>query len=91
MLIVYLQSFTQEQGTPVQAQEEADPVPQNTSDHELPHRPFTAEEIAQDDLRRERELYGPPTPPRRPRTVASLVCYPTATSVATSTRESLPN
>ncbi|KAL1871962.1 hypothetical protein Daus18300_004599 [Diaporthe australafricana] len=33
---------------------------------------FTDEEIAEDERRRERELYGPPSPPRRPRNVTRL-------------------
>lgn len=43
---------------------------------DLPKRKFKAEEIEEDEKKRDIELYGPPTPPRRPRQVGAMVCNP---------------
>lgn len=42
---------------------------------DLPKRTFTAEEIKEDELRRDRELYGPPTPPRHSQEITAMVYY----------------
>lgn len=43
---------------------------------DLPKRKFKVEEIEEDEKRRDIELYGPPTPPRRPRQIGAMVCHP---------------
>lgn len=49
-------------------------APEDTGD--IPRLSFTAEEIAQDELRREQELYGPPSPVKESRTATSSVWIP---------------
>ncbi|KAG8157172.1 hypothetical protein KVR01_012880 [Diaporthe batatas] len=39
---------------------------------DLPKRKFKTEEIEEDEKKRDRELYGPPTPPRRQRQIDSM-------------------
>lgn len=41
----------------------------------LPGRNFTAEEIKEDERRRDRELYGPPTPRPTPQEITAMVYY----------------
>lgn len=43
---------------------------------DLPERKFKVEEIEEDEKRQVWELYGPPTPPLRPRQVDAMVCHP---------------
>lgn len=42
---------------------------------DLPGRNFTAEEIKEDECRRDRELYGPPTPRPTPQEITAMVCH----------------
>ncbi|POS81338.1 hypothetical protein DHEL01_v200268 [Diaporthe helianthi] len=53
---------------------------------DLPKRTFKTEEIEEDEQRRYRELYGPPTPPRQPRQADAMKSSknPAATTVATA-------
>ena len=47
---------------------------------------LTAEKIAEDDRRRERELYGPATPPRESERVTPQVGHPLKASTDMATR-----
>lgn len=42
---------------------------------DLQRQTFTAEEIKEDECRRDRELYGPPTPRRNSQEITAMVYY----------------